>query len=484
MKPICHSAIAGLTLLAASASITLAQEPADPTKAEIAELRQQVRDLTKVVKELQQQVQTRPAAEPAEPEAKPSHRKTRPAPELSDSKAVIESPPPHHEPDLQNDLPADVLSTVKRSGFNPQFSMAIDTVAAYSASANHVDFNLRDVELTAQTNVDQFARAYVVVASQNEPAPWPQQWSYYQGAGIGVVEAAIETTSLPYGLALKGGRFYSDFTMLGKVHSHDLPFPNRPTPLIGMLGGDTTSQGVELSWIPPNNHHVRLTAGAVDRIGYDLQGANSFARDHVRSFGDVMYYGRAAEDFKLGDSTTLDLGIDYAHGREYGTQQLASADFKLTWQPDSASTDRLEMGGEYLHGKSDGTLNGFQFGPPGTFQRPPSDASITSDGAYVYAQYRIGKNWEPGIRYDWFQHEKWFEMDSNGDGVSEAIRTRTTQNSISAYLTYHFSDFNLLRLGASHFGGNSGNFDGEDTDWLGFLQWSVIIGQHEHFYEP
>ncbi|MEO7098104.1 MAG: hypothetical protein ABI162_01995 [Luteolibacter sp.] len=480
MKPIRHPAIVSLTLLAASTSITLAQEPADPTKAEIAELRQQVQDLTKVVKELQQQVKIHPApTEPAETEAKPSHRKTRPSPELSDSQAVIESPPARHEPDLQNNLPADVLSVVKRSGFNPQFSMAIDTVAAYSASANHVEFDLRDFELTAQTNVDQFARAYMVVASQDEPAP--QQLNHFYGSGFSVIEAAIETTALPYGLALKGGQFYADFTMLGKVHSHDLPFPNRPTALAGMLGGDTTSQGVELSWIPPNNQHVRLTAGAVDSIGYNLQGRDSsFAYDSMRSFGDVMYYGRAAKDFKLGDNTTLDLGIDYAHGTEFGIQQLGSADFKLICQPDSATTDRLEMGGEYLRGKSDGAFYDHPFNSP----RQNPHQSITSDGAYVYAQYRIGKNWEPGIRYDWFQPEIWSLADLDRDGLAEETRTRTTQNSLSAYLTYHFSDSNLLRLGASHLGGNSGSFDGEDTDWLGFLQWSVTIGEHEHFYEP
>ena len=64
-------------------------------------------------------------------------------------------------------------------------------------------------------SVDPFARGYAIFNGTND--------------GIEVEEAAIVTTSLPYNLTVKGGRFFADFGRLSKFHDHDLPFVNRPT---------------------------------------------------------------------------------------------------------------------------------------------------------------------------------------------------------------------------------------------------------------
>ena len=36
----------------------------------------------------------------------------------------------------------------------------------------------------------------------------------------------------------------------------------------------------------------------------------------------------------------------------------------------------------------------------------------------------------------------------------------------------------------SHLNGESGSFAGKDDDWLGFLQWSIVIGPHKHAFQP
>lgn len=483
MKPIYRSVIRAVSLIAATTPLAIAQEAADPAKTEIAELRQQVQDLTRLVKDLQQKVETRPA-EPVVPAVLPPIA-------AADSKTVVEPPP--HEPDLTNDLQPDPLPPPKRSDlaiFNPEISAAIDAIGSYSASANNTNFTIRDIEVMMQSNVDQLAHAYIVFNAESELDPWAKT-DPFSSVSVGVEEAAIETTSLPYGLALKGGEFFADFSRLGKVHSHELPFTDRPASLEGIIGGETKARGVELSWVPPAGHYFRLTAGAVDDIGADMSAPglfttlggdaeDLFAVSNNRSFGDITYYGRAATIFELGDSTSLNLGIDYAHGQNAGTRQLASADFKLTWLPDPASFDHLEVGGEVLQGKIDGN-----FGPDALFAGGPTHGSSTANGAYVYAQYRIGKEWEPGIRYDWFRPEIWSETDSNSDGVADGLARRgSTQNSVSAYLTYNLSEFNRLRLEVSHISGESDAFAGKDDDWLGFLQWSIVIGPHKHSFQP
>ena len=470
-------------LIAATLPLASAQDVADPTKAEIAQLRQQVQDLTALVKDLQQKVET-PVVETPAP--------VLPAPaDIPEPVAVTQPTAP--EPDLATSLEPDPLPPPKRTDpsiFNPEISAAIDMIGSYSSSANNTNFTVRDIELMLQSNVDQVARAYVVFNAESELEPDSKTDSFGE-VSLGVEEAAIETTSLPYGLVLKGGQFFADFSRMGKVHSHEMPFTDRPASLEGIIGGETKARGVEMNWVLPTDHYIRLTAGAVDNIGAessstevfaDLAGDESalFANSSNRGFGDITYYTRAASIFELNDKTSLNVGMDYAHRQQIGTRQLASADFKLTWNPDASSFDRLEVGGEFLHGKSHG-----EFGSSAVFPGGPVSGSSTSNGAYVYAQYRFGKKWEPGIRYDWFRPDSWSEIDANSDGSPDGIaRSRASQNTLSAYLTYNLSELNRLRVGLSHVSGETGAFSGEDHDWLGYLQWSIVIGPHKHSFQP
>jgi len=485
MNPIFRSVITGLSLTAACAQIAHAQEPDDAAKAEIAQLRQQVQDLTILMKDLQQKIESKTAETPAQVAPAPIHS--------NNSEPAAETTQTRREPDFMTDLSADPLPAPKQfdsSIFNPEISASIDTIGSYSSSANNANFTVRDMELMVQSNVDQVARAYAVFNAESELDPWTKTDPFGE-VSVGVEEAAIETTALPYGLVLKGGQFFADFSRLGKVHSHEMPFPDRPASQEGIIGGETKSRGVELSWVPPVGHYVRLTAGAVDSIGAETAATGVFGKldgndydlfdsSDSRSLGDITYYGRAATIFELGESTSLNLGVDYAHGQNAGRRQMASADFKLTWLPDATSFDRLEVGGEYLQGKTTGNFNADASAAGG-----PTSGSSTSNGAYVYAQYRIGKNWEPGIRYDWFNPESWSETDVNSDTIADGlIRSTATQTSVSAYLTYHVSELNRLRFGVSRANGESGDFNGKDSDWLCFLQWSIIIGSHKHSFQP
>ena len=59
-----------------------------------------------------------------------------------------------------------------------------------------------------------------------------------------VEEAALQTTSLPWNLELKAGRFFGEFGRLSYIHDHELPFVNRPLVLDQYIGGESQTDGV------------------------------------------------------------------------------------------------------------------------------------------------------------------------------------------------------------------------------------------------
>src|SRR5205085_5100667 len=111
----------------------------------------------------------------------------------------------------------------------------------------------RAAELGLSASVGPFARGYAIITGTPD--------------GFDVEEAAIVTTSLPWNLTVKGGRFFADFGRLSTFHDHDLPFVNRPLVLDQYVGGESQADGLEVNWLVPISHYVSLTAGMYNKVG-------------------------------------------------------------------------------------------------------------------------------------------------------------------------------------------------------------------------
>ncbi len=442
--------------------------------SDIAELRKQVEALAKTVGQLQQQLNQQRLA--------PMFGSGQP---LNGGKEVVGT-----TTDTANSYTPPKETNL--NAFNPEISAAIDVIGSYSRRADNVNFITRDSEIMLQANVDHLARAYAVFNAETELTP-TEKTDVFGETSLGIEEAAIETTALPYGLAVKAGQFFADFTRLGKVHSHELPFTDRPLSLDSIIGGESKARGVEVSWVPPINHYVRLTAGAVDNIGAEptitgqlttLDGteedAFTFRGSDRRSFSDVMYYGRAATIFELGPQAQINVGADYARGRDAGTRSLASADFKFSWTPRPDSYDLFELSGEYLWGRSRGA-----FTDDALFDPSLTSGAANARGGYVYAQYKFGKQWQPGVRFDYVRPESWQQLDTDFDGEADSVERGSDRiRTYSAYLNYHFSEFNRLRFQLSYVKSNHAIFAGGADDWQAFLQWTITLGPHKHPFSP
>ena len=349
------------------------------------------------------------------------------------------------------------------SQFNPAIGLILDNVFSYSEK-DRGDFEFRAAELGVSASVDPFARGYAIITGSPD--------------GFDVEEAAIVTTSLPYNLTLKGGRFFADFGRLSKFHDHDLPFVNRPTALDRFIGGESQADGVEVSYLVPLPQYLTLTAGAYNKLG----AANDRVSNTTpRDFSQFTYLGRGATFFNLNDANSIDLGTSYAYTPEVkldggASRHLAGVDLTYRYVPLSQASYRgLTWGSELLYNQEGRPVGGFPGATPAlSLARTlgvSADAPIVTDppslifkrrnaaSAYSYLEARLTRRFYPGFLFDWAQ-----DIDHVG-GDTKAY---------SPYLTVWASEFQRFRLQYTRLDAPEGN----DNQF--FLQWTVILGSHVH----
>ncbi len=330
------------------------------------------------------------------------------------------------------------------SQFNPAIGLILDS--AFSSKDNaRANFEFRSAELGISASIDPFARGYALLNGTPD--------------GIEVEEAAIVTTSLPYNLTVKGGRFFADFGRLSHFHDHELPFVNRPLVLDRFVGGESQADGMEASYLAPISQYLMLTAGAYNKMG----GENGRADNgRPRDFSKFTYLGRAATFFNLNDENSIDLGgsyaytpkIDVEHG---GKPPLAGADLTYRYTPLSQAGYRgLVWGTEFLFNRENQ--------PVGGFPEEPADEPLVlkhrdAVGLYSYVEARLTRRFYPGFLFDYVQ---------DTGGLEPSTRA------YSPYLTVWASEFQRLRLQYTYLD-EPGNHENQF-----FVQWTAILGSHVH----
>ena len=137
---------------------------------------------------------------------------------------------------------------------NPAISFVVDTALSTGNLDPGYDFSLLSGELFISAPIDPFLRGYASLNASSDE-------------GFDLEEAALVTTSLPWNLTVKGGRFLADVGRMPHWHDEQLPFANRPESIERIFGGETISEGAEVTWLAPIDHYFRVTAGLYDAIG-------------------------------------------------------------------------------------------------------------------------------------------------------------------------------------------------------------------------
>jgi hypothetical protein len=322
------------------------------------------------------------------------------------------------------------------------------------------------VELNVAASVDPFARAYAVFNASADPVTGE--------ATAAVEEAAIQTTSLPWNLTLKGGRFFAEFGRLAYVHDHELPFVYRPLVLDRYIGGESKTDGFQLNFLLPIPHYVSLTVGVGDQFGDTPNNVGFF-----RGFNGLNFWGRLSSSFDLTPDVSLETGISAllnpsANDRGgvlvqpdgstmiEGQRRILGTDLTVRYQPlRNNQFKSLTWGTELLYSDNRYTIT-----PTGKPGQPSFDQTVGSFGLYSYLAYKFHRQWIAGFLYQWMENPQ---------------NSHDKTSAYSPYITWALSHWNQLRLQYTYTDRSA--VSGLRSDNNISLQWAWIIGSHAHGWQ-
>ncbi len=296
------------------------------------------------------------AATPAPPQ---------PAPEPA---ATASLPPPAS-------LPAEPGAQPIPSGkvFNPDMAVIGNFLGA--AGTNPVEdspaLQLEEAEASFQAVVDPYARGDFFIAVGPE--------------GAELEEGFITFTSLPRGLLLKAGKMRGQFGKVNAMHTHALPWTDRPLVTRNLVGGEEgiSDGGLSVSRLIPNPLLFLEVTG-------ELMGGRSdvFAgseRSHL------SYIGRLRGYRDLTEGTNIDLGTSFAFGHTDlepdSTRQLIGVDATVRYRPLRRAIYRRFLARTELIWNQDRLQS----------------RSPTVFGMYASGEYQFARRWFAGGRYDYSQ---------------------------------------------------------------------------------
>jgi hypothetical protein len=316
-------------------------------------------------------------------------------------------------------------------------------------------FAIGESEVNAQANVDQWLFGNLTIA-------------FAQDNSVEVEEAFMQTTSLPYGFTLKGGRFFSGVGYMNEQHAHVWDFVDPALPYRAFLNNQYRDDGVQLRWLAPTN--VFLEFGAEGFRG-DAFPAGGAARHGVGSYTAFAHLG---DD--INESSSYRVGLSYlsAESRERrtnndadlftGRNNIGILDAVYKWAPDGNPVDRnLKLQGELFLGRNSGVFstNGSPFAP----------FTQQQWGWYAQAVYQFMPRWRVGVRHD--------EVRATGAlDYGDAFQFTALDDSgqvdrrSSAMVDYSTSEFGRIRFQYNN------DRAGPTVDHQLFLQYVVSIGAH------
>ena len=367
---------------------------------------------------------------------------------------------------------------ISGTAFNPAISLILDgTFTSYSedpesyalsgfalgpeAGLTAEGLSADESELSLSANVDDKFYGFATV-------------SLTQDAGetnVSVEEAWFESLTLPYGLKLKAGKFFSDVGYLNPTHPHAWDFVDAPLAYIALLGGTYADSGLELRWVAPTILYVELGAELMRGDGYPASGAAhggtgaSTLFAHVGGDVGASHSWRAGVSYISATAEDRETPLDTGTLAFTGDSDVTILDFVWKWADNGNPRNRnFIVQAEYLRRSEQGAL-AFS-GPLGLTTAGNYDGD--QSGYYLQGVYQWRPRWRVGARYDRVSSSN----SVVGVPVATPLESERDPSRISAMVDFSNSEFSRLRLQLAS------DRSRPETDHQIFLQYIMSMGTH------
>jgi hypothetical protein len=287
-------------------------------------------------------------------------------------------------------------------------------------------FAINESEVNLSANVDQALYGNLTLAFERNNT-------------VGVEEGFIQTTSLPYGLTAKGGRFFSGIGYLNEQHAHTWDFADPALPYQAFLNTQYDDDGVQVRWLAPTDRFLEFGAEAFRGDFFPSGGTDN----HNLGAGAWSAFVHTGDD--IGESASYRVGLSRlstsAKNRTTaglagsdvfsGTDHTYIADAVYKWAPNGNFVERyLKLQAEFFLQQEQGFFN-----------VSPHFAD-TRTGFYAQGVYQFMPQWRVGLRYD--------QVHANRLGPGFAGSTLdnlgATPRRYSSMIDYSTSEFGRFRL--------------------------------------
>lgn len=348
------------------------------------------------------------------------------------------------------------------SDFNPAIGAVVDAFADWSdpdGDEDGFDLRLRSFELTLNGRIDPNWWGYAVLVGAEDE--------------FTVEEAAAHYTGLGTNTTLRFGRFFADFGKQMQVHTHDLPYPDRPGVLAEYLGDELPGVGAQFDhwWATGESSALRASFGIFSELGgehghgEEEEEGPELALAGRRDAGDLAFTARVTQFMDVNDNTVFQWGASARHLGDFAFEDeendltvaelsntVYGVDLTLGIDDDSGLAG-WTFGGEYLMASGD---IGAEVVNPATLEVLDDDVS----GFYVWGERRFDQFNSAGVLFGSFEHPE---------------EEKPTDDEITAYYTRNMSEFARVRVFATF----EDSEEAGETTTVG-IQLTGYFGPHSH----
>jgi len=485
-------------------------------KQELEELRRSEAEKQRKLDQLQhrlEQLEAAPAAAPAAKPAKapavqPVAAPSPPASRAEEARSALDRELEAIAPQESTTQRADAIWARQVGGTQLRLiDISLDTLLAAGTSTaddeelvslqggahdpNQRGFTLQQVELSFSGAVDPYliGEAHII----------------YTLGGVELEEAFMTSTSLPYGLQIEAGYFFTEFGIINPLHPHAWDWIDQPVINTRMFGGEgLRSPGVRIGWLTPLPWYAHIDVGMQNAdegeftISFDgdggIGGYPAVPRG-VHNLGDMLYLMRLDNFWNLTDEIGFKLGLSALHGPNNtgsdGQTWIYGTDMKVRWRPkenfrgwpflvwQTEAMKRDYTASYFLGGTPEdpgtgghGHSHGDEGPPMDEEELPPLAGSILRDyGFYSQLLYGFTHGWAAGLRFEY--------VTGNGEGVNEGGRAadpfRDNRYRLSPLIVWQPTEFSRFRLQYNYDNADFAPVKDASTVWVGA---EILYGMH------